>query len=237
MSTGPVPPPGPDPGSGTTPPPAPGPDAPTPSSPPPTDRHAPAAAALLVGMLLVLVGIAWLLDAAGVVVPWRAILPASLIAVGLACVAGSFRGRQHALMVVGVVLAVLLSLGAAVDWDLDLPLTGVGDRSERPTSPAQLRRYELGVGNFELDLRQLQLPPGTTTVEARVGIGELVVQVPGGVSVDVQARSGLGEVQVLGQEEGGFGSRIDTIADTGGGDGRTLRLDVRTGLGQVRVER
>jgi hypothetical protein len=30
----------------------------------------------------VLVGIGWLLDAAGVVVPWRAILPASLIAVG-----------------------------------------------------------------------------------------------------------------------------------------------------------
>ena len=58
---------------------------------PPTDRHAPAAATVLVGALLVLVGIGWLLDAAGVAVPWRAILPASLIAVGLACVAGAFR--------------------------------------------------------------------------------------------------------------------------------------------------
>jgi hypothetical protein len=186
-------------------------------------------------MLLVLVGIAWLLDAAGVVVPWRAILPASLIAVGLACVAGSFRGRQHALMVVGVALLVLLSLGAAVDWDLDLPLTGVGDRSERPTSPAQLRRYELGVGNFELDLRQLQLPPGTTTVEARVGIGELVVEVPQGVSVQVVARSGLGEVQVFGEEDGGFSSRIE--ATSGQGGDRRLVLDARVGLGQVQVER
>jgi len=159
---------------------APPPAGPEPPPPPPVDRHAPAAATVLVGTLLVLVGIAWLLDAAGVVVPWRAILPACLIAVGLACAAAAFRGRQHALMVVGVVLLVVLSLSAAVDWNLDVPLSGVGDRSERPTSPAQLREYELGVGNFELDLRQLQLPPGTTTVKARVGIGELVVEVPQG---------------------------------------------------------
>jgi hypothetical protein len=227
VSTGPTHPPGPEP--------APSPAGPAPTPPPPTDRHAPAAATVLVGALLVLVGIAWLLDAAGVVVPWRAILPASLIAVGLACVAGAFRGRQHALMVVGVALMVLLSLAAAVDWNLDLPVAGVGDRSERPTSPAQLREYELGVGNLELDLRQLQLPPGTTTVEARVGIGELVVEVPSGVSVQVVARSGLGEVQVFGEEDGGVGSRIDATSEQGGD--RRLELDARVGLGQVQVDR
>jgi hypothetical protein len=202
---------------------------------PPTDRHAPAAATVLVGVLLVLIGIAWLLDAAGVVVPWRAILPASLIAVGLACAAGAFRGRQHALMVVGVVLMVLLSLGVAADWDLDLPLSGVGDRSEQPTSTAQLRRYELGAGNFELDLRRLQLPPGTTTVEARVGIGELVVEVPEGVSLTVVASSGLGQVQVLGEEDGGIASRIDFGSEPGGD--RRLEVDARVGLGEVRVNR
>jgi hypothetical protein len=190
---------------------------------------------VLVGALLVLVGIGWLLDATGVVVPWRAILPASLIAVGLACAAGAFRGRQHALMVVGVVLLVVLSLAAAVDWNLDVPLTGVGDRSERPTSPAQLREYRLGVGNFELDLRQLQLPPGTTTVEARVGIGELAVEVPQGVSVQVVASSGLGEVQVFGDQDSGIASRIDAASEQGGD--RRLELDARVGLGQVRVER
>ena len=220
---------------------APPPAAPEPPSPPgpepavPVDRHAPAAATVLVGTLLVLVGIAWLLDATGVVVPWRAILPASLIAVGLACVAGAFRGRQHALMVVGVALTVVLSLGVAADWDLDLPLAGVGDRSERPMSPAQLREYELGVGNFELDLRQLQLPLGTTTVKARVGIGQLAVQVPQGVSVQVVARSGLGNVQVFGEEDGGIGSRIDASSEQGGD--RHLELDARVGLGEVRVDR
>jgi hypothetical protein len=191
---------------------------------------------VLVGALLVLVGIGWLLDAAGITVPWRAILPASLIAVGLACVAGAFRGRQHALMVVGVVLVVVLSVAATVDWNLDVPLTGgVGDRTEQPRVPGDLTDYGLAVGNLLVDLRQLQVPPGTTDVEARVGVGELVVRAPAGVSVEVSARSGLGEVQVFGEQESGFGSRVDGSFDTAGPG--TLRLDLRVGLGQVQVDR
>ena len=202
---------------------------------PPADRHGPAAATVLVGALLVLVGIGWLLDASGVEVPWRAVLPAALIAVGLACVAGAFRGRQHALMVVGVALTVVLSLAAAADWDLDVPWGGgVGDRTERPSTPAALTGYELGVGNLVVDLRQLQVPPGTTVVDARVGIGELTVQLPRGVSVAVVASSGLGQVQALGEEEGGCASKLDTTAEAGGD--RRLELDLRVGLGQVRVE-
>ena len=202
---------------------------------PPADRHGPASATVLVGALLVLVGIGWLLDAGGVGVPWRAVLPAALIAVGLACVAGAFRGRQHALMVVGVALTVVLSLAAAADWDLDVPWGGgVGDRTERPTTPADLTGYELGVGNLVVDLRQLQVPPGTTAVEARVGIGELVVEVPQGVSVQVVASSGLGQVQVFGDEDGGIASRIDASSEQGGD--RRLELDARVGLGEVRVE-
>jgi Cell wall-active antibiotics response LiaF, C-terminal len=202
---------------------------------PPADRHGLMSATVLVGALLVLVGIGWLLDASGVEVPWRAVLPAALIAVGLACVAGAFRGRQHALMVVGVALTVVLSLAAAADWDLDVPWGGgVGDRTERPTTPADLTGYELGVGNLVVDLRQLQVPPGTTAVEARVGIGELVVEVPQGVSVQVVASSGLGQVQVFGDEDGGIASRIDASSEQGGD--RRLELDARVGLGEVRVE-
>jgi hypothetical protein len=171
---------------------------------PPADRHGPASATVLVGALLVLVGIGWLLDASGVEVPWRAVLPAALIAVGLACVAGAFRGRQHALMVVGVALTVVLSLAAAADWDLDVPWGGgVGDRTERPTTPADLTGYELGVGNL-------------------------------GVSVQVVASSGLGQVQVFGDEDGGIASRIDASSEQGGD--RRLELDARVGLGEVRVE-
>jgi hypothetical protein len=200
------------------------------------DRHGPAAATVLVGALLVLVGIGWLLDAGGVEVPWRAILPAALIAVGLACVAGAFQGRQHAMMVLGLALTVVLAVAVATDWDLDVPLAGgVGDRTERPATPAELTEYELGAGDFLLDLQQLQVPPGTTAVEARVGVGELVVEVPDGVTVRVMASSGLGEIQVLGEQDNGFANRVDTTVAAGGD--RRLELDLRVGIGQVRVER
>ena len=204
--------------------------------PVPADRHGPAAATVLVGALLVLVGIGWLLDASGVGVPWRAVLPAALIAVGLACVAGAFQGRQHAMMVVGVVLTAVLAVAAAADWDLDVPLAGgVGDRTERPATPAELTSYELGAGDLLLNLRQLQVPPGTIAVKARVGVGELVVEVPDGVTVRVVASSGLGEVQVLGEQDNGVANRVDTTAEDGGD--RRLELDLRVGIGQVRVER
>jgi Cell wall-active antibiotics response 4TMS YvqF len=200
------------------------------------DRHGPAAATVLVGALLVLVGIGWLLDAGGVEVPWRAILPAALIAVGLACVAGAFQGRQHAMMVVGLALTVVLALAVATDWDLDLPLAGgVGDRTERPATPAELKDYQLGAGDFLLDLQQLQVPTGTTTVQVRVGVGQLVVEVPDGVTVRVVASSGIGELQVLGEQDSGFANRLDTTVEAGGD--RRLELDLRVGIGQVRVER
>jgi predicted membrane protein len=204
---------------------------------PAADHRGPATATVLVGALLILVGIGWLLDEGGVRVPWRAMLPAALIAVGLATIAGAFRGRQHALMVVGVALAVVLSAASATDWDLDLPLAGgVGDRREQPSTPADLAEYQLGVGNFHLDLRELQVPAGATTVTARVGAGELVVEVPTGVAVEVDARSGLGNVRVFGEEESGLGSRIGTSAPDGDA-GRRLVLDVRIGIGQVVVDR
>jgi Cell wall-active antibiotics response LiaF, C-terminal len=202
-------------------------------APPPLQRG-PAAATVLLGALLVLVGVGWLLDASGVEVPWRAVLPAALIAVGLATVAGAFRDRQSALLLVGLLLVAVLTVASATDWNLPVG-GGVGDRTERPISPADLRDYRLAIGQLTVDLSGLQVPPGTTTVQASVGVGELAVRLPEGVPVEVDAGSGIGQVQALDREESGFGSRLE--ADSGGFGDRRLVLDLRVGLGEVRVER
>ena len=75
---------------------------------------------------------------AGGEVPWRAVLPGAPIAVGLASVAGAFRGRQHALMVVGVALTVVLSVAVAGDRASTCPwaagsATAPSGRSPRPS--------------------------------------------------------------------------------------------------------
>src|SRR5215217_2387535 len=126
-----------------------------------------------------------------------------LIAVGLACVAGAFRGRQHALMVVGVALTVVLALAAAAGWDLDVPLGGgVGDRTERPGTPGRPDRVRAG-----------DRQPGRRPAPAAGPAGDHHRRGPGrdrradrrgppGVSVAVVASSGLGQVQALGEVVG-----------------------------------
>jgi hypothetical protein len=212
-----------------------------PPAPPPwprPDQRGPAAATVLVGALLVLVGIGWLLDSGGVAVPWRAVLPAALIAVGLATVAGSMRGRQHGLMVIGLVLTLVLVVAVGTDWGLGVTLVGgVGDRVEQPTTPADLREYRLAVGQLTVDLTGLQVPAGTTTVKAGVGLGELVVKAPAGVAVRLDGRSGVGQVHGLDREENGLGNRLDVRTGDFDSASRRLLLELRTGVGEIRVER
>jgi hypothetical protein len=214
---------------------------PLPPAPPPRprpDQRGPASATVLVGALLVLVGVGWLLDANGVEVPWRAVLPAALIAVGLATVAGSMRGRQPGLMVVGLVLTLVLALAVGTDWGLGVTLVGgVGERVEQPATPADLREYRLAVGQLTVDLTGLQVPAGTTIVKARVGLGELVVKAPAGVAVRLDGRSGVGEVHGLDREENGLGNRLDVRTGDFDSAARRLPLELRAGVGELRVER
>jgi hypothetical protein len=210
----------------------------SPPQPPPRASRGPAAATVLAGALLVLVGIAWLLDSGGVDVPWRAVLPASLIAVGLATVAGALRARQHGLMALGLALTLLLAVAVGTDWGLQVTLVGgVGDRVVEPTTTADLRDYRLAVGTLTVDLGGLQVPDGTTTVRARVGLGELVVKAPAGVAVRVDGRSGVGQVRGLDREENGLGNRLDARSDDFDTATRRLLLELRAGVGEIRVER
>jgi hypothetical protein len=210
----------------------------SPPQPPHRASRGPAAATVLAGALLVLVGIAWLLDANGVDVPWRAVLPAALIAVGLATVAGGLRDRQHGLMVLGLALTLVLAVAVGTDWGLQVTLVGgVGDRVERPATTADLLDYRLAVGTLTVDLGGLQVPDGTTTVRARVGLGELVVKAPAGVAVRVDGRSGVGQVRGLDREENGLGNRLDVRSDDFDTATRRLLLELRAGVGEIRVER
>jgi hypothetical protein len=209
-----------------------------PAPAPPPARPGPAAATVLAGALLVLVGVGWLLDANGVDVPWRAVLPAALVAVGLATMAGAMRGRQHGLMILGLALTISLAVAVATDWGLELTLVGgVGERVREPVTTADLQEYRLAVGTLTVDLEGLQVPDGTTVVRARVGIGELVVRAPAGVAVRVDGRSGVGQVHGLDREENGLGNRLDVRSDDFDTAARRLVLELRAGVGEIRVER
>ena len=192
---------------------------------------------LVAGLLLVLFGLGWLLEVLDVIdFPWDVLLPVALILVGVALVVAARSGtRPGGLIAVGIVLTGVMVIGSAIDFPLG---GGVGERQERPATVAELREeYRLGIGQFTLDLTglssaELQRDAGA---RVRVGIGQLVVIVPDGLAVRVEARATLGNVRIFGNEEGGFGierSHLPTLFDE-----TIVDLVLSVGLGEVEVRR
>lgn len=190
------------------------------------------------GALVALLGLGWLLESLDVAqVPWRVLLPATLIFVGVALIAGSRSSRSHGpLVAVGIVLTALLTLGTAVD----LPLAGgAGARVERPASLADLKdEYRLGLGELTVDLTRLSLPvegAKPVRVKARVGMGRLVVLLPEHVLVSVRGHAGIGDVEIFGRRRSGFDVQYPYDPKVPLGTTIPFVLDVSVGVGSVEV--
>lgn len=201
--------------------------------PPPPSRRGVSAGTILLGGLLVVVGILWLLQSAGVIeTPWRAILPGALIAIGVAVLLEARHGLHGGLVALGIILTLALSVASIVD----VPLAGgVGEREHQPTTVAAIDSpYELGVGDMTVDLSAVDFPAGETSVVARVGIGELVVILPADVGVVVDWRVGAGEFTLF-QSFNQSGVNQEGVETRDGSSGRTVRLEVRMGIGEIEV--
>ncbi len=208
-----------------------------PASPPPSSRFH--TGRLVLGLVVVVIGVTALLQAAGVSdVPWKAVLPGSLIAVGLGLVIAGRRSEsgQGGLIAIGIVLTVLLAVASAVDIPLE---GGVGERTERPTSFSEVKsEYRLAVGQLTLDLTSVPVPiTGTArTVRARVGVGQLIVELPSDQLAVVRGHAGMGQVTIFGESDGGFGVDKDVAPSAPPGQTIVLSLDLSVGIGEVLVQ-
>lgn len=203
-------------------------------APPSEPRRAPAFGRLVVGGLLVLLGLVWLVEATGLAdVRWRTVLSAAVLGIGLLLLASVRSHRAGGLVGIGVVLSLVLvvtSVASGAPF-----LAGAGERTHRPATVAEIQDgYELGAGPLTLDLTDLTVTPGDTPVEASVGAGELLVRLPPGVAAEVEASSGIGEVDVLGRTSSGLGSDV-TRSLPGDEDAGRLLLRLSVGLGRIEV--
>ena len=142
------------------------------------------------------------------------------------------RGLAIAAVVV-VVLALAAAAAVATAFHVDVR-NGIGTRTYVPASAADVHRdYKLGIGRLRLDLSGVRLPRGETDVDARVGIGDLVVTVPENAAVRAKGDAQVGAVDVFDRHADGHNAGL-TVGATGH---RVLVLHVRAGLGQVTVRR
>lgn len=192
-----------------------------------TDRTFPLGRVVL-GVILLVAGVGWLLQALDVVdVPWQIGLALSLVLVGAAIIAV---GRHGGLIAIGVVLTVILAFASI----LDVPFEGgVGERAFTPDSVTELRdEYRLAIGKMTVDLTGAETALTGQRIEITLGIGELVVLLPDGVAVRVEGHAGAGEVLLFGEGHGGV--NVDEVA---GDDDPDVQIEASVGLGKVEVRR
>jgi phage shock protein PspC (stress-responsive transcriptional regulator) len=151
------------------------------------------------------------------------------------------RRRRHgflrAIFITFTVLVVLaLAVVAIAFATLDVSLSdGVGDRQYHVQTVDNLKSsYELGIGDLDLDLSDLELPMGTTRLDAHVGIGDLRVIVPRNVTVHYDAVAKYGETDAFREEAHGHNNGL---AGTIGSGERVLVVNATVGAGQVSLDR
>jgi phage shock protein PspC (stress-responsive transcriptional regulator) len=110
---------------------------------------------------------------------------------------------------------------------------GIGNRNYQPALKAAVdTHYRLGIGNLDVDLSRVTFGPGPRTVHLDLGIGNLRVTVPQGVTVLTHGRVAWGDSEILGNEQNGH--HVDTDL---GNPRAQLVLDANVGIGHLEVTR
>jgi hypothetical protein len=187
---------------------------------------------LTFGALLLTAGVMSLVAGTRAAHPQPADVVAACVAVaGVGLVVGAFVGRARAMIPVGLLLVIGLGVTNALPRNLTW---SAGTRSWVPTAADLAPTYVLGAGKADLDLSHLA-PSTTTSVVVRIGAGRLIVLVPRGIGVVVDARVSVGRLDIFGREQNGTGvSTRQAVAATSPRAG-TLTLHLQGGFGDVEV--
>ena len=208
----------------------------TPAPAPPTVRK-PSLVAPVLGALLAMAGVFGLLAVLDIyTIDIDLALAAAVAIVGAAIAVGAFTGHRVGWLVpLGLVL--LAGFGVAASAPVSIT-SGAGDKVERPLAAGALQSsYEFGMGDYSVDLTSVELGPGETDVDVSLGIGDLLVTVPKGVGLEIDAHAGIGEVRVLGASDDGVGADRQVSLPAPSADAPVLVLDADVGLGAVEVRR
>jgi hypothetical protein len=158
----------------------------------------------------------------------------ALAVIGAMLVVGAWFGRPGGLIALGVLSTIVL-LGTSI---AEPRFSGDRRVDATPTSAVQVEdRYFVPAGAVYLDLTDVDdlesLDGRTINLEANAG--EIVVTVPDGVDVNVEADIAVaGEIDVLDETRSGTGISLDRSID-GGTDVPVIDLDLDLVVGHIEV--
>ncbi|MGO4599250.1 PspC domain-containing protein [Terrabacter sp. 2RAF25] len=227
---------------------------PRPPAPTPVRQRTPSigfAGGLLVLGLAITTGVVFSIVAEGAGWPGNHVaigIASGVGMLGLAIVVAGIAGRRSGLGFFAVVGVIAAALTTAAPAGLDVPWQ-VGDQSYAVTSLTPAPTYKLGMGDLKVDLTRADYKaPGTDTVTATLGAGNLTIVVPKGVPVTVNTKARAGALDAKGTNEG------EVTRDSGDHDlqaggiswTRTVHygpttgpdeivVDAEVGLGQIQV--
>jgi phage shock protein PspC (stress-responsive transcriptional regulator) len=161
-------------------------------------------------------------------------LAALAVIAGVTLIATAFLGGARWLIVPALILVLPLAIVAAADIDIK---GGAGERHYRPASIDDVRDgYRLGMGELEVDLRDVDLPAGRTTVKLDVGLGAALLRVPENACVASNVQIGAGVSGVLHHVNDGVDVAYASDS-TPSGDAPEIYVDANIGIGGLDVRR
>lgn len=198
-------------------------------------RRRPSMPQMVGGGVLVFIGLLWLLERTGAIdISVTAVLALGTMVIGISLMLLAKHGPHGGLIVFGTLLALVTLVTAAAPFEGFQG--GLGDRTFEVSSVDEIRAdYNLAMGSLTIDLRDVQDLRAATPLTASVGMGELVVRIPEGTAIQVNANVGAGQLEILGRVTDGVD--IDESYESPGftESSQSLTLDLQAFTGQVEV--
>jgi predicted membrane protein len=187
------------------------------------------------GGVLVFIGLLWLLERTGAIdISVTAVLALGTIVVGISLMLLAKDGPHSGLIVLGTLLAAVALITAAAPFEGFQG--GVGDRTYEVATVDDINAdYNLAMGKLTIDLRDVEDLDTATPLTASVGLGELIVRIPSGTAIDVDASIGAGQVEILGRVIDGVDIDESFISPGFAESSQSLSLDLQAFTGRVEV--
>lgn len=207
---------------------------------PPTEPRAPTRPKrpmpqIVGGGVLILIGLLWLLERLALIdISVTAVFGLATMVTGISLMLLARDGPHGGLVVLGTILALVTLITATAPFEGFQG--GIGDRTIELTTVDDIAAdYNLAMGKLTIDLRQVNDLRTGTSLSASVGMGDLIVRIPEGTDVAVNARVGAGELEILDRASDGLGI-YETYRSPGLNEAEAnLVLDLEMFTGHVEV--